>query len=76
MINRDITINEAEAGIISFKNLNVGFLKFGTKDKPRSQKKDQIITQESLEKYLVELKTLIREICDPEIPFIEKEIDS
>ena len=63
-----------EAGIISFKNLKSGFLKFGKKDKPRTKNKETAINREILEAFEVELKKLIIEICDPEIPFKEKEI--
>ncbi len=63
-----------EAGIISFKNLKSGFLKFGKKDKPRTRNKETAINKEILEAFEVELKKLITEICDPEIPFTEKEI--
>ncbi|SRX52494.1 PD-(D/E)XK nuclease family protein [Aequorivita sp. CIP111184] len=74
MMNKEIPINNAEAGIISFKNLGSGFLKFGTKTSAYS-KRDQQISADTLEKFTVELKKLILEICDPNIPFIEKEID-
>ncbi len=63
----------AEAGIISFKNLKGGFLKFAEKEKG-SRKKDSLITQETLAVFREEVKKLISEICDPEIPFLEKEI--
>lgn len=64
-----------EAGIISFKNLQGGFLKFTKKDKAgRGAKKDSDIDQEILVAFKEELKKLILEICDPEVPFIEKEI--
>ncbi|MDP2687921.1 MAG: PD-(D/E)XK nuclease family protein [Aequorivita sp.] len=75
MMNKEIPINNAEAGIISFKNLSSGFLKFGVKEKSGSRNKSQIITSETLENFTIELKKLIMEICDPNIPFIEKEID-
>lgn len=65
----------AEAGILSFKNLKSGFLKFEKKD-PGSRKKDSMITEETLSLFQKELKRLIFEICDPEVPFIEKEIKS
>ncbi len=65
----------AEAGIISFKNMAGGFLKFGKKDAARSRNKDQTITNETLQLFTEELKKLILEICDPEIPFTEKEIE-
>ena len=70
MIDKKLPISSAEAGIISFKNLNSGFLKFGTKTP-----KNYTITQETLELYRVELKKLILEICNPHIPFTEKEIE-
>tara|TARA_R110002072_G_scaffold22615_1_gene79319 strand:+ start:149298 stop:152057 length:2760 start_codon:yes stop_codon:yes gene_type:complete len=75
MINKDLPIDQAEAGIISFKNLNQGFLKFGTKEKSGSKNKVQIVTPNILKTYSSELKKLILEICDPTIPFTEKEID-
>src|SRR5690606_12807541 len=75
MINKELPINNAEAGIISFKNMSSGFLKFGVKEKAGSRNKSQIITNETLENFTVELKKLIVEICDQNIPFIEKEIE-
>ncbi len=64
-----------EAGIISFKNLSAGFLKFSKKDKQgRGAKKDSVITQETFESYLTQLNTLILEICNINIPFTEKEV--
>jgi len=63
-----------EAGIISFKNLKNGLLKFGKKDSPRSRNKDNEITEETLLSFSMELKKLIQEICDPETNFIEKEV--
>lgn len=64
-----------EAGIISFKNLQGGFLKFSKKDKKGSAaKKDPDVTQETLEAFKEQLKSLILEICDPNVPFVEKEI--
>ncbi len=75
MMNKEILINNAEAGIISFKNLGSGFLKFGVKEKSGSRNKSQIITNETLENFTLELKKLILEICDQNIPFTEKEID-
>lgn len=73
MMHKEIPINNAEAGIISFKNLGSGFLKFGTKTSAYSKREHQI-NSEILEAFTVELKKLILEICDPDIPFIEKEI--
>ncbi|MCF1420783.1 PD-(D/E)XK nuclease family protein [Mangrovimonas futianensis] len=61
-----------EGGIISFKNLSKGFMKFGIKDNPRSRSKNQLITQEVLKSFEVELKKLIIEIFDLKTPFVEK----
>jgi len=74
MINKDTHIEQAEAGIISFKNLQSGFLKFGTKPSPGSRTKDQIITQETLRLFKEELVKLITEICTKEIQFTEKKV--
>ncbi len=64
-----------EAGIISFKNLDAGFLGFAKKDKAgNGAKKDFLITYETIDAFKVELKQLILEICNPNIPFTEKEI--
>jgi ATP-dependent helicase/nuclease subunit B len=67
--------NPVEAGIISFKNLNKGFLRFAKKDKPGAYaKKDSLITPNTLDSFFIELKQLILEICNPKIPFTEKEV--
>ena len=64
-----------EAGIISFKNLQGDyFLKFGKKETFNSRIKDQLITQETLDNFYVQLKSLILEICNPDIPFTEKPV--
>ena len=74
MINGQMKINEVDAGIISFKNLNSGFLKFATKTETSGGKKIEFVNQETLELFNIELKKLILEICNPAIPFKEKEI--
>lgn len=64
-----------EAGIISFKNLSAGFLKFSKKDKAgRGATKDAVIIQETFDNFLVELHHLVSEICNISIPFTEKEV--
>ena len=73
MISQTEDIKNAEAGIISFKNMSSGFLAFGTKTGPRSPRNNEI-SDEVLASFSGELKKLIMEICDPNIPFIEKEI--
>ncbi len=74
MYNDKNPIAMIESGIVSFKNLKAGLLKFATKDKKGSRIKDNFITQETLSFFLVELKKLIVEICDPKVPFTEKEV--
>ncbi|MBT8274359.1 MAG: PD-(D/E)XK nuclease family protein [Bacteroidia bacterium] len=64
-----------QAGIISFKNLSAGLLKYSQKDKMGpGAKKDPLITKESFQSFETELKKLILEIFDPKIDFIEKEV--
>jgi len=65
--------SRVEAGVISFKNLKEGFLKFKLKQKVKGQE-DSIISEDILVDFQQQLKKLIIEICNPEIPFIEKEI--
>jgi len=74
MIKDKSPFKEAEAGIISFKNLKSGFLKFTKKDAPRSKIGKTLITDELFDDYLIQLKKLIIEICDPMVPFKEKEV--
>ncbi|MBT8246138.1 MAG: PD-(D/E)XK nuclease family protein [Winogradskyella sp.] len=64
-----------EAGIISFKNLNQGFLKFATKESTYSRTKNHEVSEETLQNFEIQLKNLIVEICNPDINFIEKELD-
>lgn len=61
---------ELQAGIISFKNLNAGFIpvNFGT-----GRAKDYQITPSHLQSFLDSLEILLLEIFDPEIPFLERE---
>jgi len=63
-----------EAGILSFKNLSAGVLKFAAKPSSRSKAKDVTITSETLIAFEIELKKLITEIYNLDIDFIEKEI--
>jgi len=76
MMNKKKSFNQrVEAGIISFKNLNEGFLKFGKKDTAKSRIKNTNIDLETLHNFETELKRLILEIYNPNIDFIEKEVD-
>lgn len=74
MIYNDENFENAEAGIISFKNLNSGFLNFAKKEKPGKSPRNVIITKDVLDDYTIQLKKLIIEICSPEVPFTEKEV--
>lgn len=71
---KELNYDSIEAGIISFKNLKNGFLKFAVKPSSRSRDKNTSITNEALQNFTKELKNLILEICNPDINFIEKEI--
>ena len=73
IIHSEKDIASSEAGILSFKNLNSGFLKFGTKTSVRGPS-NTIISEDVLAKFEIVLKKLICEICDPAIPFVEKEV--
>ena len=74
MYNSTKPIDSIEAGIISFKNLSSGLLKFATKEKKGSRNKDNSITQDTIAQFMESLKTLIFEIGNPEVPFTEKEV--
>lgn len=65
--NIDYT-SEIEAGIISFKNLNNGFLKMNFAA-PRSY--DHQISKARMDDFIFELKEILKEIFNPEIPFTE-----
>ncbi len=71
MVNETLEIKKAKAGIISFKNLKCGFLPFILKEGKTSS---DIVTQVTLNNFRTEFKTIILEICNMDIPFIEKEI--
>jgi len=58
-----------KAGIYSFKNLNSGFLAINFSSNYR--KPETTITKEKLEEFIEELTEYIKEIYNPEIPFIE-----
>ena len=74
MYGADNSVDTLESGIISFKNLNAGILRFATKPKKGSRTKECSITAETLSRFKEELNTLIAEICNPTIPLLEKEV--
>ncbi|MGB0789260.1 MAG: PD-(D/E)XK nuclease family protein, partial [Marinirhabdus sp.] len=75
MLTKGKIEGEITAGIISFKNMARGFLPFATKPKANSRAKNYGITPRTLSYFEAELKKLITEICDKNIPFTEKEIE-
>ncbi len=71
LYSKSNTINlseNIEAGIISFKNLNSGFLKMNFAE---GKKTDNQITQDRIDEFMMELKAIIIEIFDKNIPFEE-----
>ncbi len=74
LIRNELSLDSVEAGIISFKNLGGKFLKFAKREKPRGGSKETFITEEILNAFTLQLKKLILEICNPDLPFTEKEI--
>ena len=76
MLNQQTRFSKpVEAGVISFKNLKSGLLKFAKKDKPGAYaKKTTLVSTETLESYEHELKSLILELFNSEIDIIEKEV--
>ncbi len=67
--------NECEAGIISFKNLSSGFLKFQKIDKlTKPVKKHSIINDTIITDFCTELKKLIIEMFNSNIDFIQKHV--
>ncbi len=75
MYHANASVDMIEAGIISFKKLKSGFLKFSKKDKKgNGAKKIPQITQGTLSEFMPELKKLVREICNPKMDLEEKEV--
>ena len=60
-----------KAGVVSFKNLNQGFL--GVNFSSNYRNVDEEITKEKLDGFLVELKEYIKEIYNPKLHFLEAE---
>ncbi|MGG6229852.1 PD-(D/E)XK nuclease family protein [Tenacibaculum sp. SDUM215027] len=58
-----------EAGIISFKNLKSGFLQMNFSSNYRTP--DNAITEEKLEEFMTEIKSLLTELYNPAINFVE-----
>lgn len=67
-------VKELESGILSFKNLNAGMLRFATKPNKASRSKEHTITTETLARFKEQLIELIKEICNRDTPLTEKEV--
>ncbi len=67
----DFENNKVETGVISFKNLTKGFLRFNDEI---NHKKEYFLHQSDLDNFKIQLENLINEIFDIKIPFEEKEI--
>ncbi|HNU59525.1 MAG TPA: PD-(D/E)XK nuclease family protein [Aquaticitalea sp.] len=63
-----------EAGVVSFKNLkDTPFIRFTKKGKAaKDALTDNLVTKETLSEFAKQLQKIIKEICDPEIDFVEK----
>ncbi len=65
---------ECQAGIICFKNLKKGFMGFYTQKDSRDKTKLEGVDAGIMDLFEAQLKKLMIEICDPSIPFMEKEV--
>ena len=76
MLNhKNVFNNKTEAGIISFKNLRSGFIKFQKIDRGSGKIiKESNINEDTLIEFSKQLKNLILEIFNPKIDFVEKEV--
>ncbi|MBD3582118.1 PD-(D/E)XK nuclease family protein [Flavobacterium selenitireducens] len=61
---------EIEVGIVSFKNLKSGFLRFEFEGEDKER--ISVITEQIFSEYTNQLAGLLAEILDPEIDFVEK----
>jgi hypothetical protein len=57
-----------ESGIISFKNLNSGFLKVNFVE---GKVKESLITKEKMDQFIIEIQNILTKIFNSEIPFEE-----
>ncbi len=72
MSEQALNFGNTRAGILSFRNLNAGFMPFNNKVNPEGS--PDLIFQQTLTDFKKELNKIIVEICNPTIPFTEKEI--
>ena len=74
LYSRTKPVEGIQAGIISLRNARQGTMTFAKKDSSRAKIKDPLITPEVLQTFEEQLHILIREICNPEVPFEKREI--
>lgn len=69
--NTKFDISTLEVGIISFRNLNSGFLKMNFSSNYKTP--DHKVTAEKLAYFIKEIKGFLKELYNPEVDFIEPE---
>ena len=69
-----ITFTDLETGIYSFRKLKEGFHKFNFKPTSKAKDAKSKIDLEILTEFEKQLKKLILEIHDINVPFVEKKI--
>ncbi len=74
MYSANHPVTTLQAGIISFKHLSAGLFNFATKEQKGARTKDTSITENTLALFTDKLYQLVAEICNPEVPFTEKEV--
>ncbi len=74
MYSSKFSVTTMEAGIISFKSLGLGAIMFTDADKKRENNMGDLIDEDTLMLFYSKLKELILEICDPAVPFQERDI--
>jgi hypothetical protein len=72
MYNQLKPTQELSAGIISFKNFSKGFISFA--HKIGRSNIQQVITPAILSAFEIQLAEIIKELYNPEIPLLEKEV--
>ena len=63
--------DQATAGVISFRNLGAGFIRFGKKPTKNSRQTTYPLGAAEIDAFKNQLLRLLLEICNPEIPILE-----
>ena len=72
--SQGITFTDLETGIYSFRNLKEGFNKFTFKPTSKAKDAKSKIDTEIITEFEIQLKKLILEIHDINVPFVEKKL--